>query len=134
MSNSLKVTPGGVGQATLSLYPPVDIPEGTPKHKRRKLLRAGVCHLVIPRSMTVDLVEKSGLSVAVLEKLPEVKNAFAKGSLKRVIEEPLSAVLPAVLAETEEEKAPPVVSTEKAEEQIPPVVKKAQKNKGKRKK
>jgi len=62
----------GRGQIAFMLNPPVHMEEGMPKHKRRKALRENVQSIVIPQAGSVDLVEKTGLSVKVLRQLPEI--------------------------------------------------------------
>jgi len=62
----------GRGQIAFMLNPPVHMEDGMPKHKRRKALRENVQSIVIPQAGSVDLVEKTGLSVKVLRQLPEI--------------------------------------------------------------
>lgn len=62
----------GRGQIAFMLNPPVHMEDGMPKHKRRKALRENVQSIVIPQAGSVDLVEKTGLTVKVLRQLPEV--------------------------------------------------------------
>jgi len=88
MGTSLKVRNVGRGQVAFMVYPPVEFPPETPKHKRRKLSRASVRSVVIPSSHVCDLVEVTGLTEEVLRSLPEVQAILKSPNVCEWVDEP----------------------------------------------
>jgi hypothetical protein len=108
----------GRGQIAFMLNPPVHMEDGMPKHKRRKALRENVQSIVIPQAGSVDLVEKTGLSVGVLRQLPEVLTILRNPNV-RWMEDPAGALSPPPPVETKPEPpAPPPPVVEKVPEPV----------------
>ncbi len=74
----------GRGQIAFMLYPMTEMDMSRPKHKRRKDLREGAVSIVIPRSGSVDLVEKTGLSEDELTHHPEVMKILKSPNVMRL--------------------------------------------------
>lgn len=72
MSESYPVQNISHGPITFMVFGSYEIPEGTPKHKRRKMTKGASQNVVIPPQQVVDLVEVTGLSVAELKGQPEL--------------------------------------------------------------
>jgi hypothetical protein len=139
MSDRYKVFNDGKGPVTFVIYKPYTIEEGTPKHKRRKLMRENVQHVSIPKQSSVDLVALTGLSVKDLKSQPEL-NKLLDAPIPRLrlmmgSAPPVKVEVEAPAEEPVEEAiAPPVeepVTEPPAEEPAPKKEKKSKKKKKK---
>lgn len=72
MSESYVVQNISPGPISFNVFASYEVPEGMPKHKRRKLTKGAAQNVVIPSQTSVDLVEVTGLSVAELKGQPEL--------------------------------------------------------------
>ena len=131
MGDSLRVRNVGQGQVAFMVYPPVEFPPETPKHKRRKLAREGVRSVVIPHARVVDLVEATGVSSEVLRSLPEVAKILAHPSIEELREE--KEVEAPKEEPPKEPEEPPKEPEEPPQTEEPAKPKKAPKGKKKRK-
>ena len=60
------------GPVSFSIFASYVIPEGTPKHKRRKMIKGAEQNIVIPPQQSRDLVKVTGLSIQELKGQPEL--------------------------------------------------------------
>jgi len=72
------------GPVSCTVYKSYTIPEGTPKHKRRKMLKESSINVLIPPQQSRELVSLTGLSVNELKAQPEL-NKILHGSPPRLV-------------------------------------------------
>jgi len=94
------------GPISFEIFTPYKIPEGMPKHKRRKLIKGSAQNVIVPPAQIRDMVKVTGLSVEDLKNQPEL-NKILRGNVQRL--RLLTDVEPPVEEPTEDPTPEPVV-------------------------
>lgn len=76
------------GPVSCSIFIPYMIPDGMPKHKRRKLIKGSSQGVVFPPRQTLDLVKVTGLSVEELRRQPELNKILHHPHKRLLLLEP----------------------------------------------
>lgn len=120
MSESYRVVNNTRGPVSFSLYKHMDVNklQEVAEHHRRKAMRSSIISVTIPNGMSVDLVEKYGLTLEELKNNSELHRMVQSNKLS-VVEEELD-----ISKKPEEVKEEPKVEELEVEEESVKVQKK----------